>query len=30
MPGRPENGDTGDRTTLYGVLGTIGYDFAAL
>jgi len=32
MPGRPENevNGTTDTTTLYGVLGTIGYDFAGL
>lgn len=30
MPGRPQSSDTGDRTTLYGVLATVGYDFAAL
>jgi len=30
MPGRPKSDEDGDRTTLYGVLGTIGYDFAAL
>jgi hypothetical protein len=32
MPGRPENGPEGMRetTTLYGVLGTIGYDLVGL
>lgn len=29
MPGRPKDSNDGSHTTLYGILGTVGYDFSA-